>query len=213
MVDLESLYFIKHIKNKFDSFMQTSVIRAEASKHNIDFRENYTMSTSEAQLKKADLILLIGANLRAENPVLNSLLRKHALHNDDVKIFSIGTSSNLTYFCKHLGTTLYVFKQLMEGKHKLSSFLLKAKNPIILVGTSFLNRLDLQHFDNLIYVLKKYLPKLTVNFLNSHSSIISSNEVGLNTIFNRNEDLSNVDLQVSYALNVVCDNMVNAVKV
>lgn len=65
---------------------------------NADLRESYLLNTTAMSLETAKAIVLIHTNLRMENPLLNSRIRKNYLNNPGLKIFSIGLAATYTTF-------------------------------------------------------------------------------------------------------------------
>ncbi|MGI9392995.1 MAG: NADH-quinone oxidoreductase subunit NuoG, partial [Parvibaculales bacterium] len=104
-------------------------------------RGAYLFNSGFAGIEKADAILLIGANIRSLAPVLNARIRKHWLETG-LPIASIGVSDELTYATENLGEETAILKKLASGKHGFCKKLKKAKNPMIIFGSSLLRRSD-----------------------------------------------------------------------
>jgi len=60
-------------------------------------------------------VMLIGVNLRFENPILNLRLRRE-VEEDNTLVYSVGNNVNLNFFSKHLGS-LAELLQIFKGKH------------------------------------------------------------------------------------------------
>jgi hypothetical protein len=155
----------------------------------IDFNENYYLNLNK--IKEINLILLLNLNLRLENPILNSLIKK----NLNIKIFSIGCNINLFYYVKNIGNIKNFFL-FLKGKHKLSIQFLLAKNSIIICNFNII-KYNFSLYYN-INIIKKYIKNLIFNILNLYISNLSFFELGLNlfnlkqkyfSIFNNNNDL------------------------
>jgi NADH dehydrogenase (ubiquinone) Fe-S protein 1 len=56
-----------------------------------DFRSSYIMNSRIVGVEDADVLLLVGTDLKQESPVLNSRVLK-ATRKNKLKVFSIGTA-------------------------------------------------------------------------------------------------------------------------
>jgi NADH dehydrogenase (ubiquinone) Fe-S protein 1 len=99
------------------------------------------MNSRITGVDEADVLLVVGSALRSESPVLNARIRK-AVVNNDLKVYVIGSTENLTYDFTHLGTTPKVLEDVLAGKHAFSKTLESAKTPMVLVGGHTLQRTD-----------------------------------------------------------------------
>jgi NADH-quinone oxidoreductase subunit G len=101
-------------------------------------RGGYIFNAGIAGIDKADLILLIGTDPRAEAPVLNARIRRRAL-NGGLKVGVIGEApADLTYPVERLGTSAKVLDNLGSFGDALKA----AKTPMIIVGQGALARAD-----------------------------------------------------------------------
>jgi len=57
-----------------------------------------------------------------------------AVRNNNLKVFLVGTPTDLTYDYVHLGNTTKVLQEIAEGKHPFADRLKKAKLPMVIVG-------------------------------------------------------------------------------
>jgi NADH-quinone oxidoreductase subunit G len=62
-------------------------------------------NTGIANLETADVILLVGSDLRHEAPLINTRVQK-AIRKRQAKVFAIGPETDLTYKAEWLGTSL-----------------------------------------------------------------------------------------------------------
>jgi NADH dehydrogenase/NADH:ubiquinone oxidoreductase subunit G len=67
-------------------------------------------------IEDADVILLVGVNPRTEAPVLNSRILK-SINKRKIKVFNIGTPSDLTYAYTHLGVSATTLRDIADGNH------------------------------------------------------------------------------------------------
>jgi NADH dehydrogenase/NADH:ubiquinone oxidoreductase subunit G len=98
-----------------------------------------------------DCVLLVGCNPRTEATGLNLDLKELLTRNSRLrsvrpngkppfKIASIGAPLQLSYPVKHLGTNLACITAIIDGKHPFSKELAKAEHPLIILGSSVLNK-------------------------------------------------------------------------
>jgi NADH-quinone oxidoreductase chain G len=132
-------------------------------------RTNYLFNTTISRIEESDLCLLIGTNTRIEAPMINLRLRKRFLQGG-FHVASIGPKVNLTYDVEDLGNDITTLLDICEGKHAFNRRLLKARNPMIIVGTSIINRPDSSR-------LLRYIQKLS-----DHAKIKTDNWNGFNTL-------------------------------
>jgi len=148
-------------------------------------RSNFLMNVDYYNIDSVDFVLLVGTNPRWESPVLNIKLK--SLSKKNVIFYSIGFFSNLNYKVNHLGNDLTILSAIAEGRHFLTHYLLKAKNPLILVGSSVLNSSLQKLLINLQNSCFKFNKQLVSNFvaiLHKNSTTIHAAELntfGCNT--------------------------------
>ncbi|WP_375333442.1 NADH-quinone oxidoreductase subunit NuoG [Candidatus Tisiphia endosymbiont of Xenochironomus xenolabis] len=145
-------------------------------------RGNYLFNTTISGLKKADLALLIGANIRQIAPVLNAsigILQREGR----LKIARIGNISDQTYSINELGASPEIIKAIISGDHQFSKELAAAKNPIIIIGDGVYSREDGYAILALIHqMVDKY--KIVredwngFNILHNHASMVGSLDIG-----------------------------------
>jgi len=103
-----------------------------------DFLENCQFNSSIGAIDDADLILLIGCDLRKEAPIINARIRKRVLQgNFQVANISLQSSRRpYTFKAEDAGNGINAILDLANGKHWLASDLAQAKNPLIIIGSS-----------------------------------------------------------------------------
>jgi NADH-quinone oxidoreductase subunit G len=100
-------------------------------------RASYLFNSTIAGVDKADAVLLIGTNPRAEAAVLNARMRKVWLQGR-AKIALIGPSADLTYPYEWLGDSLKALDGVIEGRGPVLPMLRNASHPLIILGQSAL---------------------------------------------------------------------------
>ncbi len=107
-------------------------------------------NTTIAGIENADVILLVGSDLRREAPLVNTRIQK-AVRKRGAKVFAIGPVTDLTYKVEWLGDDL---SALAKAPKALSDALKAAERPAIIVGGGAL-RYDGVHGAALAFA-KKY---------------------------------------------------------
>ncbi|HPE31144.1 MAG TPA: NADH-quinone oxidoreductase subunit NuoG, partial [Parvularculaceae bacterium] len=105
-------------------------------------RASYLFNTGIANLEKADAILLVGTNPRAEAPLVNARIRKNWLANLDLKVGLIGEERELTFGYEHLGAGTETLSALARGEGAFFEVLKNAKAPAIVIGMGAIARPD-----------------------------------------------------------------------
>lgn len=141
LVDAESLVSLKDLLNKLGSEALCTEEIFPMDGAGTDLRSNYLLNTGLAAIEEADLVLFIGTNPRFEAPLLNTRVRKSWIHND-LEVALVGTKVDLTYDYEHLGDSTEVLKQLADGSHPFCKKLNKARRPMVVVGSTSLQRKD-----------------------------------------------------------------------
>jgi NADH-quinone oxidoreductase chain G len=152
----------------------------------IQLTSSYIFNTSLDKLDHADLVLIVGTNLKKELPLLEARLRKNWLKGK-VKVFSIGGDYKATFPLVSLGVSLKTISDICQGSHFFNSVLLKSSHPIIIVQQSLTRRSDWYFISSCIETLKDNFfifndKELNFSFIN-HSSLLS--ELGYDPFFTK----------------------------
>ena len=83
---------------------------------NADLQSNYSINNGILTTLGPKIYILVGTNMRLENPTLNIKLRKLSKQKS-VLIAYIGPKNEHTIDMIHLGTNLNVLKKVLTGKH------------------------------------------------------------------------------------------------
>ncbi|XP_056392418.1 NADH-ubiquinone oxidoreductase 75 kDa subunit, mitochondrial [Hyla sarda] len=141
LVDAEALVALKDLLNHLNSNTLCTEEVFPNSGAGTDLRSNYLLNSRIAGVEEADVLLLIGTNPRYEAPLFNTRIRKSWLHNE-LQVAVIGSPVDLTYTYDHLGDSPQIIKDIASGKHPFSKVLSQAKKPMVVVGSSALQRKD-----------------------------------------------------------------------
>lgn len=127
LCDVESLVVLKDLMNRLgcETLCTEESFPMDASA--TDIRSNYLLNSKIIGVEEADLVVLIGTNIRFEAPVLNARIRKGFLHNN-LRVALIGEAVDLRYEYDHLGGDLPALEKLADGKHEFSAALAKVRN-------------------------------------------------------------------------------------
>ncbi|XP_052094815.1 NADH-ubiquinone oxidoreductase 75 kDa subunit, mitochondrial-like [Mytilus californianus] len=140
-VDAESLVCLKDFLNKLGSEGLCTEEIFPMDGAGTDLRSNYLLNTTISGVEEADLILLVGTNPRFEAPLFNARMRKSWIHND-LEVAMVGPQVDLTFEHENLGDSTQVLQEIASGTHPFSKKLNSAKNPMVVVGSSILQRED-----------------------------------------------------------------------
>jgi NADH-quinone oxidoreductase subunit G len=127
LLDCETMYAAKALVRSMGSSLlegrQTGLTYDTSSLSAVNF------NTTIAGIERADVILLIGTNLRWEAPLVNTRIRKAIKRG--AKVFAIGPQTDLTYKATWLGADTGILTKLPTA---LADALTKAERPAVIVG-------------------------------------------------------------------------------
>ncbi|XP_060944225.1 NADH-ubiquinone oxidoreductase 75 kDa subunit, mitochondrial-like [Limanda limanda] len=141
MVDAEALISLKDLLNCLNSDHLCTEEVFPMSGAGSDLRSNYLLNTGIAGIEEADLLVLVGTNPRYEAPLFNARIRKGWLHNE-LQVALVGKEVDLGYTYDHLGDSAMVLQEIASGTHPFSQALAEAKHPVVVIGSSCLQRED-----------------------------------------------------------------------
>uniref|UniRef100_A0A8D3BU74 NADH-ubiquinone oxidoreductase 75 kDa subunit, mitochondrial n=1 Tax=Scophthalmus maximus TaxID=52904 RepID=A0A8D3BU74_SCOMX len=141
MADAEALVSLKDLLNGLNSENLCTEEVFPTAGAGSDLRSNYLLNSRIAGIEECDLLLLIGTNPRYEAPMFNARIRKSWLHNE-LRVAMVGHNVDLSYTYDHLGEETSVLRELANGTHPFCQVLSAAKRPVVVVGSSALQRED-----------------------------------------------------------------------
>lgn len=141
MADAEALVTLKDLLNRLNSENLCTEELFPMAGAGSDLRSNYLLNSRIAGIEECDLLLLVGTNPRYEAPLFNARVRKSWLHNE-LRVAMVGHNVDLSYTYDHLGEETSVLKELANGTHPFCQVLSSAKRPVVVVGSSALQRED-----------------------------------------------------------------------
>ncbi|XP_032424578.1 NADH-ubiquinone oxidoreductase 75 kDa subunit, mitochondrial isoform X1 [Xiphophorus hellerii] len=141
LVDAEALVSLKDLLNRLNSDNLCTEEVFPMAGSGTDLRSKYLLNTSIAGIEEADVLLLVGTNPRYEAPLFNARIRKSWLHNE-LHVALVGKKVDLSYTYDHLGESAKILKEISSGTHPFSQVLAQAKRPVVVVGSSCLQRED-----------------------------------------------------------------------
>ncbi len=127
LVDCETMYAAKHLVRLMGSDLLEG--RQTGLKYDVSSLSAVNFNTGITNIEHADVVLLIGTNLRWEAPLVNTRMRKAIKRG--AKVFAIGPEVDLTYKVTWLGSELGVLARLPKA---VIDALIAAERPAIIVG-------------------------------------------------------------------------------
>ncbi|XP_049426718.1 NADH-ubiquinone oxidoreductase 75 kDa subunit, mitochondrial-like [Epinephelus fuscoguttatus] len=141
MADAEALVSLKDLLNRLNSENLCTEELFPMAGAGTDLRSNYLLNSRITGIEECDLLLLIGTNPRYEAPLFNARIRKSWLHNE-LRVAMVGHQVDLSFSYDHLGEETSVLSELANGTHPFCQVLSAAKRPVVVVGSSALQRED-----------------------------------------------------------------------
>jgi NADH-quinone oxidoreductase subunit G len=127
LVDCETMFAAKHLVRSMGSNLLEG--RQTGLKYDVSSLSAVNFNTTIAGIERADVVLLVGSNLRWEAPLVNTRIRKAIKRG--AKVFAIGPEIDLTYKAQWLGSELGILSRLPKA---LADALAAAERPAIIVG-------------------------------------------------------------------------------
>lgn len=159
--DIEHIVSLNTFSKNLTKIIKPSI--NNFAKLNADLQEYYTIKSNIFHNIGNKVYILVGLNLRLENPVLNIKLRRLSL-NSNILIAYIGSKYDYNINLLHLGNNLEILKKIVAGKHKICSIItnfLKKNSKNDKIQNQFKNKISLIFGNEIIQT-------------NSHTSIIES---------------------------------------
>lgn len=184
---LTSLYLLSKATNKI-------ILNPENKSENIDLQQNYLSSNIlETTNEGKKVLIIVGSNIRLENPILNIRLRKLS-KKKSILVGFIGPKSNENIDMVHLGNNINSLFKLISGKHPfvrtIENFLKKddnnqkvdnsLKNKVELIfGDQFLKLENKSKVIQALQANKMFNSRFNINTIDSSVGNINSKELGL----------------------------------
>jgi len=151
---------------------------------NSNFLTPYYFKDKLNDFSNFDMCLLINTNLRVENPILNSHLRKRYLQGN-FKVYHLGVNYENNFPITHIGFSIKILLQILEGRHPICSALLQSKNPLIIGNNDMFCQKNHKLNLFLLTILKQKLQKFfknwdSLNNLHNYANSMMNFNLGLN---------------------------------
>ncbi len=164
-VDLETGYAVNKFMSNFGKDNVECRTDNQAILENLD---SYRFNTPLNEIENSDLIILLGTNPKIETPIINHKIFK--AYNNNSRIFNIGENISLNYHTEYIGEKLSNL-----NNEKLIKALKKSSNPLIIIGSAFLNKIkNIKTLKSIFSFADKYnvitKDKNNLNFLNPYAS-------------------------------------------
>ena len=140
LCDVESMFALKQLMNRLGS--GNLDCRQDGAALDASRRNYYVFNTTIAGIDEIDALLVVGADIRREAPVLNARIRKRWADLPTFQVGMIGADVDLTYPTTMIADGPAGLAGLLDGSHKFAKILTEAKNPAVIIGQSALARAD-----------------------------------------------------------------------
>lgn len=189
--DFESITFIKRLTHLSNTYVFTD---NSCSWLNSDFHNWFRFNTSFSNLYSSNVCLIMGLNPKTDGILLNYHLRKRYLRgNFNVAYF--GYFLSLTFPTVHLGCSISKFISLLEGNSYFCRDLRKSRNPMIIIGKMFLNK------------MKNLSSNMFLNTLLSNLCILDRSWNIINFFNLNSKDFCFYDLSINCNFNLILDRL------
>ena len=145
-----------------------------------NFTENFTFNLE--LIDNSDLYILFGTNLRTEANLLNLRLQQN-IKKRNIIVISVGSTFKSSFPSNNfINLTFEEFSLLLEGKHLYSKTIYNSKLPLIIYGSSVLNRLDINQFSSTLLGLNKNVNifnQSCLNYVPTESNFVGNLNLGI----------------------------------
>ncbi len=205
--DLEHITMLDQFANKISNLSINTGLTESA-----DLQKHYTVDNKLLTEKGKKIIILVGTNLRLENPILNIKLKKLSNTNSTLVAY-IGSKYNYNIDFLHLGNNINVLNNIIKGKHPFSTTIqnfLKTNNVnkkinntfindvYVIFGNEFSQKRNASNYINTLEQANKSNINFKFSILPMFSGKINALELGL---FNKNNNVKNSKKTLHYLLN------------
>jgi NADH dehydrogenase (ubiquinone) Fe-S protein 1 len=165
---------------------------------NIDFRSNYLLNNNLNNFENGNNYFLNNINLKKENPVLNSRIKKLKINSGNkIKITYVGSNINLNYDFYHISNNSSTLFKILEGKNFYSYNIYLSKNKHFISGINSINNgINISNIN--------FLKNVSINFstILPSSSLTTLFELGYNNIYNNSFNKKDINNSILYLYNV-----------
>ncbi len=139
LADVETMAALKDLLGTLGSTRHDA--RQSGAVADTNARASYIFNSTIAGIESADLILLVGTDVRKEAAVLNTRLRR-AVRKNGAQVVNLGPVADLAFPVEQWGSEISTLKIMAQGAHPFVERLKAAKRPAIIVGEAALARAD-----------------------------------------------------------------------
>ncbi|MBR1944679.1 MAG: molybdopterin-dependent oxidoreductase [Alphaproteobacteria bacterium] len=145
----------------------------------LNCRQSRLFNTPFVRIDEADAVLLIGAAINAQAPAVGWLLnrKKRAMG-------FIGRKQDMDTPYEFLSQTPFILEDILNGLGRGASLLRQSQKPMVIVGSTVMNRPDAAAIMDLVYRLCRYYGVIRkdwngYNFLLDKTAVLGALELGL----------------------------------
>jgi NADH-quinone oxidoreductase subunit G len=128
LTDCETMFAAKALLARMGSSMLEG--RQTGMSYDVSSLSAVNFNTTIAGIEEADVILLIGSNVRLEAPLVNTRIQK-AVRRGGAKVFGIGPEADLSYKTEWLGNDAAIIGKLPKAA---ADALKSAQRPAVIIG-------------------------------------------------------------------------------
>lgn len=176
-VESETLLALKFLA---ESFGISNICYDQTTLLDSNFTKNFTFNLE--LIDNSDLYILFGTNLRIEANLLNLRLQQN-VKKRNITVISVGSTFKSTFPSNNfINLTFKEFSILLEGKHLHSKTLYDSKLPLIIYGSSILNRLDINQFSSTLEAFNKNINIFNqdnLNYVPTESNFVGNLNLGI----------------------------------
>jgi NADH-quinone oxidoreductase subunit G len=139
LADVESMTALKDLLTSLGS--ANLDCRIDGVQYDASNRASYIFNSTINGIDQADALLIVGANIREDAPIINARIRQQSL-TGNLQIGVIGENLDLTYDYDYLGAGAQTLVDLVSGTGAFAQTLKDASYPMIIIGQNVLARAD-----------------------------------------------------------------------
>ncbi|MEX6723587.1 NADH-quinone oxidoreductase subunit NuoG [Parapedomonas caeni] len=139
LVEVEALVALKDLMGRLGSSQVEALL--DGARLDPAVRASYLFNSTIAGIEQADVILLVGTDVRHEAAIIATRIRK-AVRKFKARVANIGPATDQAFKVEQLGDDLSILKSIVSGAHPFAEVLKGARKPMIIVGQGALARAD-----------------------------------------------------------------------
>jgi NADH-quinone oxidoreductase chain G len=178
LIDLRTSVILKKLSNSL-GITNVSYQKTNLNLNN-DFLSDFTFKENYNSINNVDVCLIVSTNPRYETSMYNLKLLNQ-VKKGKLIVGLIGPKKDLIFPYTHLGNNINALIKISEGSHSFCKTLKQSKKPLILYGTSILQRKDFKLFKSIINNISKNLNNNlhSINLIHTNVGTLNGSIVNL----------------------------------